>query len=188
MSSRREFRSGIGRGQRGAIVLETMVALSLFLIILSGVYMMMVANQSTYMAGRAKADVQQDARNALTTIVREIALAGYDPQNQIPTTGESALNVVSSSTLRFLGDVDNDNTLEKIQYSLSGGEIQRTVWRWGGAWTLLGTKVLAENVTALTFASITSTRVRVSITAQESAGVRGTKDYTIVSDILLRNL
>ncbi len=63
--------------QRGFMPLEALIAASTFLFILFAVYLVYEASRNTFARGEAKTDIQQNARMALSTMEREIRMAGY---------------------------------------------------------------------------------------------------------------
>ncbi|MDR7455325.1 MAG: prepilin-type N-terminal cleavage/methylation domain-containing protein, partial [Armatimonadota bacterium] len=93
--------------QRGATVLEVLVALSLFAVVaLAGSYVFS-ATFRAWIAGRDLADEQQNARLVLEWMVRRIRLAGFNVTSTAEYFGEAA-----ASSMAFLADVDGDGTPE----------------------------------------------------------------------------
>ena len=63
--------------QRGFTLHEVLIAASTFLFILFAVYLVYEASRNTFARGEAKTDIQQNARMALSTMERELRMAGY---------------------------------------------------------------------------------------------------------------
>ncbi len=62
--------------QRGFAPLEALIAASAFLFILFAVYLVYEASRNTFARGEVKTDIQQNARMALSTMERELRMAG----------------------------------------------------------------------------------------------------------------
>ena len=69
------------RKEQGYSLLETIVSLSVFLLVLFAVYVVLESTQSTYVKGEGKVDVQQRARAAMDQISTLLRNAGYFPEN-----------------------------------------------------------------------------------------------------------
>jgi prepilin-type N-terminal cleavage/methylation domain-containing protein len=97
----------------GFTLIELLIAMSIFLLILLGIYQVFDTNRQTYVSGTRKVDVQQNARVALDTIAREIRMTGYFPENY-PTPPASpasppltnAIQVGTNAALAIYGNVD----------------------------------------------------------------------------------
>jgi prepilin-type N-terminal cleavage/methylation domain-containing protein len=92
----------------GFTLVELLIAMSIFLLILLGVYGMFDTNRQTYVSGTRKVDVQQNARVALDQIAREIRMAGYFPENYLtpPASLTNAIQVGTNNALAIYGNVD----------------------------------------------------------------------------------
>ena len=71
-------------GQVGTTLVELVVAISIFAVIIIGIFYIWSNDQQAYLQGSAAADTQQDARAAMEQLAREIRLAGYDPCRYVP--------------------------------------------------------------------------------------------------------
>ncbi len=71
--------------QRGFMPLEALIAASTFIFILLAVYLVYEASRNTFARGEAKTDIQQNARMALSTMERELRMAGYGVPPSGPT-------------------------------------------------------------------------------------------------------
>jgi prepilin-type N-terminal cleavage/methylation domain-containing protein len=111
----------------GFTLIELLIAMSIFLIILLGVYQMFDTNRATYMSGTSKVDIQQNARVALDQIAREIRMAGYYPEN-FPTstlTNPQPIQIAQNSALAILGDADGSGVSKLFLYCLNGTNVIR---------------------------------------------------------------
>jgi prepilin-type N-terminal cleavage/methylation domain-containing protein len=68
--------------ERGYSLIELMIAVTVTLLVMAGVYGLMLQNQEIYEAQTQLADVQQAARVALDLMTREIRMAGSDPSGR----------------------------------------------------------------------------------------------------------
>jgi len=69
------------RGQGGFTLVELMVAMSIFLLILVGVFQVFDPSSRAYSTSERKLGVQQNARVAMDVMSRQIRMAGYFPEN-----------------------------------------------------------------------------------------------------------
>ncbi len=76
-------------------------------------------NQATFIRGEQQTDLQQNARIAMDRLVRELRLAGYDPQSPtiIPTPCATAIQSATATSISFIADTDSDGTTEKVEYT-----------------------------------------------------------------------
>ncbi len=63
--------------QRGFTPHEALIAAATFLFIVFAVYLVYEASRNTFARGEVKTDIQQNARMALSTMERELRMAGY---------------------------------------------------------------------------------------------------------------
>ena len=150
----------------GFTLIELLIAMSIFLLILLGIYQMFDTNRATYVSGTRKVDVQQNARVALDAITRELRMAGnfpekYDPD---PATNPSLVNpsaylIATNNGLVVYGDLDGTcnpsqspcpaNSSSAFLYCLSGNTILRkksTDVAGAASFSCSGGDVLAENI------------------------------------------
>ena len=160
----------------GFTIVELLIAVSVFLVILFGIYNMFESNRDTYVTGTRKADVQQNARVAMDTISRQLRMAGYYPElydndpASVTTTSipapptPAAVQFASQNALAVYGDLDGTcanpgqaacpaNSSNIFLYCLSGSTIVRkkTTPSDANRFTCTGGDVLAENITSLQF-------------------------------------
>ena len=157
----------------GFTLIELLIAMSIFLIVLLGIYQMFDTNRATYVSGMRKVDVQQNARVALDAITRELRMAGYFPENydtDLTTTPSLAKQVgiliATDNGLVVYGDLDGTcnptqgpcpaNSSSVFLYCFDS--ISYTILRKrstdvtiAASFSCSGGDVLAENITMLQF-------------------------------------
>ena len=102
------------RGSRdGFTMVETMFTLTIFLLVLLGVYQVLDSGHSTYTRGTKKQDVQQTARLAMDEMVKRFRMAGYisenfDTPNLVADVAPARFGVyvATSTVLALYGDTD----------------------------------------------------------------------------------
>jgi prepilin-type N-terminal cleavage/methylation domain-containing protein len=105
-------------GRRGGFtLLEMLISVVVFGIVLIGIYSIFGDSQSLQRKTVDRSEAQQNARNALDTIQRELRLAGYgiDGATQVP------IIVASEYRVTFVRDMDSDGVVdpgETITYFL----------------------------------------------------------------------
>jgi type IV pilus assembly protein PilW len=199
MKGKRMRRQG---GQRGFTLLEVLISSAIFGVVISAVYTMYITNQTTFLRGENKIDLQQNARVAMALMAREVRMAGYDPSNVIPAqASQTAVQVANANSTTIIADVTGDNVSDRVTYRLQGGQIVREISSWvGGAWTPNppDSGEVAGSVTALAFTyydasnNVTATlanirRITNAITVQATAAGRQ-ETFPLTIDVRLRNL
>ncbi len=92
------------RRQRGLTLIEILVAVTISLILLSGVMQIFMSSKQTYRFQESMARLQENGRFAIDFITRELRMAGFTGCfNQDPTQMENILN----DTGNFAWDVNN---------------------------------------------------------------------------------
>lgn len=102
------------RGPRdGFTMIETMFTLTIFMLILLGVYQVLDTGHATYNRGTKKQDVQQTARLAMDEMAKRLRMAGYisenfDSPNLAPDIAPAKFGVyvATSTVLAVYGDMD----------------------------------------------------------------------------------
>jgi hypothetical protein len=124
-----------------------LVSVSIFLIVLFGVYIVYEAGEWNYTTGTAKWDVQSQARLALDRMTREIRMAGYaSPKVSDPVV------IATNDTLAIRADLDGSGP-QYITYTrrdCSGTE-GTVLYRNLSTTTFCGGDPFIEGITALTF-------------------------------------
>ena len=155
------MRASAIRGQAGFTLVELMVAMSIFLLILVGIFQVFDPSHSAYQASERKLGVQQNARVAMEQMVREIRQAGYDPCRY--TTGcTSAFDPVqpsifpiqafSASSIWVRADRNANGSTgdadESVCFYRDGGGVLRRKTTGGDCSS--GGEELARNITSFT--------------------------------------
>jgi prepilin-type N-terminal cleavage/methylation domain-containing protein len=164
-------------GQSGFTLIEVLIALSLFFLVLGGMFTVMGPSNVMYVAGQRKVDVQQSGRIAMDTLVRQIRMAGYFPENfdttqgaanDIPIDQRISIHTGTDAALAIFGaatgclDANADSVCDPDQnpapsrvflFCLSGTRLLSKQ----GSYTCSVERadegeVVADNITALTFA------------------------------------
>lgn len=144
--------------QAGFTLLEMLVASSIFLIVLYGVYIVYDVSEANYTRGSRKWDVQTQARVALERMTREMRTAGYGvPKSPTPPAVFDPVVIATDDTISLHADLDGTGA-KYITYSRRdcSGNVGTTLYRMVSSGTLstatfCGGDPFAENVTALTF-------------------------------------
>ncbi len=189
--------------EQGFSLLETLVTVSIFLLVLFAVYTVFESSQSVYAKGEGKVDVQQSARAAMDQIAILVRNAGYFPENF--TTPPPAIllanpiQVATDDALAIYGDADDTGS---SKFFLFCREVTRVRWVSSPAAVPAcnGGMVLAQNVTnpiIFTYFDASNNptadpaavrRVVVTLTATEDVPGQQPQTYTLTSSVRLRNL
>jgi type IV pilus assembly protein PilW len=133
----------------GFSVVEMLLVLGAMAILFGAIYSGFERLSRSYTAENVKAGTQQSARIGVEMMVQDIRLAGLNP---LGTAGAGIVTATPTS-LQFTADSnfdgDIDDPFEKITYALNGTRLEQT--------NHLGTEVLLENVTNLTFSYLDET-------------------------------
>jgi prepilin-type N-terminal cleavage/methylation domain-containing protein len=166
--------------QGGFTLIEVLIALSLFFLIMTGIFQLFGPSNVMYTAGQRKVDIQQSGRVGMDMMVRQIRMAGYFPENfDMPGTGNdiaaanmNPIQVGTSTALAIYGaangcqDANNDGICDDPQpagrsqvflFCLTGTSLLSKVGPQGAASSYdcsdtAQTQVVADNITGLTFA------------------------------------
>ena len=134
-------------GQAGFTLIEALIASSVFLIVLYGVYTVYDVGEANYSKGSRKWDVQTEARIALERMAREIRAAGYaSPKLSDPVV------IATNDTLSIHANMDGTGA-KYITYSLRdcSGNVGTTLYRNVSTTTYCGGDPFIDNVAGLTF-------------------------------------
>ena len=145
------------RGQGGFTLVELMVAMSIFLLILVGIFQVFDPSRNAYQASSRKLDVQQNARIAMDRMARQIRMAGYFPENldnNAANDVSNSIQVATESALSVAGDLDVTGASSAYTFCLDTTGLRRVSGAIGnaGSYTCSNGTLLAESVTALSFA------------------------------------
>ena len=144
----------------GFSVVEMLLVLGAMAIMFGAIYSGFERLTRSYTAENVKAGTQQSARIGVEMMVQDIRLAGLNP---VGTAG-AGIVAATPTALQFTADSnfdgDLDDPFENITYVLNGSRLEQT--------NHLGTEVLLENVTNLTFSYLDETGATIP-TAQVAA-------------------
>src|SRR5262245_55275019 len=142
---------------RGFSLIETMVSMTIFLFVLMAVLQIYSQSHKLYARGEREADVQDNGRQAMAEMARQIRMAGWFPENFSASPPSPALNsplrIATDVALSVYGDADNSGASKVFTFCLSGTELRRMTGAVGTAssYTCTSGDMLAQNVTALRF-------------------------------------
>jgi type IV pilus assembly protein PilW len=149
------MRSRVFGRQDGFTLVELMVAMSIFLLILVGIFQVFDPSRNAYQVSERKLDVQQNARVAMDRISRQLRMTGYFPENIAtpPANLSNSIQVATESAVSVAGDLDELGASSAYTFCLNGG-LRRVSGAIGaaGSYTCANGQLMAESVTALSFA------------------------------------
>jgi type IV pilus assembly protein PilW len=194
--------------KKGFTAIELLVSLAIMSIALSSIYSMYMSFIRTCTKEGVKIRVQQSVRAGLDMMIRDIRLAGLDPDG----TGDFGIVAVTSQRIQFTVDRDMDGELddadatdgidepdmEHMAYEYDGsGKLKMFLYKANG--NLETDEVMAENVTDLTFTYFDSNddttsnldeirTVDIRMTVEKASGQDGQISRTLVKRVKCRNL
>ena len=194
--------------KKGFTAIELLISLAIMSIALTSIYSLYMSFIRTCTKEGAKIRVQQSVRSGLDMMVRDIRLAGLDPEG----TGDFGIIAVTSQRMQFTADRDMDGELddadatdgidlpdmEHMAYGYDGtGKLKMFLYKANG--DLEMDEVMAENVTDLTFTYFDSSdgttsnldeirTVDIQMTIQKPSGQDGEVSRTLVKRVKCRNL
>lgn len=93
-------------GCRGFSLIELLIAMGVGLIVLAASYEFFAEQNKAYKVQEQVAEMQQNVRTAMETMIREIRMAGFDPAGAAPTPG---IMTATSATIRFTQNITSTN-------------------------------------------------------------------------------
>jgi len=131
---------------RGFTIVELLVAMTLTLVVMAGIYGAYHSQQKAAVAQEQVADMQQNLRAAMYYMSRELRMAGCDPSG----TADAGITAAGPTSISLTEDIRGDtrgsdpdgdvsDPNEAITYNLSGGDLQRNG------------NTIAESIDALNF-------------------------------------
>ena len=194
--------------KKGFTAIELLISLAIMSVALTSIYSMYMSFIRTCTKEGAKIRVQQSVRSGLDMMIRDIRLAGLDPEG----TGEFGIVAVTPQRIQFTADRDMDGELddadatdgidapdmEHMAYEYDGsGKLTMALYKANG--TLEMDEIMAENVTGLTFSYFDSNgdttsdldairTVDIEMTVQKPSGQDGLISRTLVKRVKCRNL
>jgi type IV pilus assembly protein PilW len=194
--------------KKGFTAIELLVSLAIMSIALTSIYSMYMSFIRTCTKEGVKIRVQQNVRSGLDMMIRDIRLAGLDPDG----TGDFGIVEATSQRIQFTADRDMDGELddadaddgidapdmEHMAYEYDGsGILKMVLYKANG--NLETDEIMAENVTDLTFTYFDSNAdttsnldeirtVDIQMTIQKASGRDGQVSRTLVKRVKCRNL
>jgi len=90
-------------GQSGFTIIEVLIALSLFFLVLGGIFQLFGPSNVMHAASQRKVDIQQSGRVGMDTLVRQLRMAGYFPENFDANTGND-IAAAQQNAIQFATD------------------------------------------------------------------------------------
>lgn len=149
------------RDQSGFTLVELMIAMSIFLLILVGIFQVFDPSSQAYSTSERKLDVQQNGRVAMDAMSRQIRMAGYFPENidadNTNDISSPSIQVATESALAIAGDLDGSGATNVFTFCLNNAGLWRVKGPIGVAASYTcpsgnNADLLAESVAGLTFA------------------------------------
>lgn len=188
----------------GFTLIELMISLAIGMIVLGAIYTVFTIQNKHFTNQEQIAEMQQIARTAMDVMIREISMAGYDPNKWLPTPIPANAGITSAAltSLAFTADLNANSVTtdsnENVTYAFDSANYRITRNTGGGA------QPFAENIEDLAFTYskadgspatlLTDIRmIKISIrarTAKPDPSVTtngGYRTYTLTSHVTLRN-
>ncbi len=160
----------------GFTLIETLIAVSIFLVVLFAVYSVYDVGEANYQRGTRKWDVQSEARVALERMAREIRMAGYAS----PTKVTDPVVIATNDTISIHADLDSTGA-RYVTYSRRdcNGNIGTTLFRNVSSTTFCGGEPFVDDVATLSFSYYELNNVPIPLPA--SAPYQPTPPYQLDS-------
>jgi type IV pilus assembly protein PilW len=194
--------------KKGFTAIELLISLAIMSVALTSIYSLYMSFIRTCTKEGVKIRVQQSVRSGLDMMIRDIRLAGLDPEG----TGDFGIIAVTPQRIQFTADRDMDGELddadatdgidlpdmEHMAYEYDGtGLLKMVLYKANGS--LETDEIMAENVTGLTFTYFDSNdnttsdldeirTVGLQMTVQKPSGQDGEVSRTLVKRVKCRNL
>ena len=195
--------------KKGFTAIELLISLAILALSMTSVYSLYMSFIKMQTSEGVKVKIQQSARSSLDMMVRDIRMAGLDPE---VTNAFGIVSPLATQSIRFTADRDMDGLLdepneadgleeadlEQMAYEYNGSDkIEMVLYKSDGSEEMRAT--LVENVSALTFsyldeaAAVTTDpanvrSVEINMTIERPAGRWGLISRTLVKRVKCRNL
>ena len=132
-------------------LVEVLIAMAMVGIVMAGIYTVFISTNRAYHTQDRVVDAQQRARVGVDFMVRDIRMAGFDPQD----SAGAGIEVAQATKLRLTADMDRDGTIdednrEQITYEFDSATNRLRQWLYettdSETW-----QTLIKNVSALSF-------------------------------------
>ena len=111
--------NSVTHNQKGLTLVELMVAMAIASVLIAGIYTFYQNQLKSHVTQEVIMDMQQDARAAMYMMIREVRMAGYDPQNNTGATIRTANLAQIAFDIDDNGDGVIDANSERFYYGLS---------------------------------------------------------------------
>jgi len=135
----------------GVTLIELLVVLVITGMLVAGLYRILIAQSKAYTVQDQVAEVQQNIRNAMGILVRDLTMAGCDDEsnlitlnNPLPLVADNAITV----SYEYFNQTTLSTELHTVAYNLVGTNLQRQLSING---LPSGSEVISENVDQLIF-------------------------------------
>jgi type IV pilus assembly protein PilW len=196
--------------KKGFTAVELLISLAIMSMTLGSVYSLYMSFIRTCTKESVKIKLQQNVRSSLDMMIRDIRLAGLDPEG----TGEFGITEVTPQRIKFTADRDMDGELDtpnaddiidlsdleymEYEFDNSNGIVRMSLYKPDGT-TREMSDTLVENVTGLTFSYFTSNDVTTSnlddirtvgieMTIKKISARDGPVSRTLIKRVICRNL
>lgn len=197
--------------KKGFTAVELLISLAIMSMTLGSVYSLYMSFIRTCTKESVKIKLQQNVRSSLDMMIRDIRLAGLDPE----ATGEFGIIAATPQRIKFTADRDMDgeldipnaadgidlSDLEYMEYEFddSNGIVRMSLYKPPDGTTKELSDTLVENVTGLTFSYFTSNDVTTSnlddirtvgieMTIKKISARDGPVSRTLIKRVICRNL
>ena len=146
---------------RGFTLIELLIAMAIMAVTVGAIYGVYISSNRSYKTQDRVVAVQQNLRASIDFMVREIRLAGLDPQSPATDaidTNRAGIKEATTTKLRYTADIDMDGTIEEVneervtyEYDSATDRIRRCLYE-GSASASWNT--MTENITAMTFSYV----------------------------------
>lgn len=196
--------------KKGFTAVELLISLAIMSMTLGSIYSLYMSFIRTCTKESVKIKLQQNVRSSLDMMIRDIRLAGLDPEG----TGEFGITEVTPQRIKFTADRDMDGELDipnaadgidlsdleymEYEFDNSNGIVRMSLYKPDGT-TREMSDTLVENVTGLTFSYFTSNDVTTSnlddirtvgieMTIKKISARDGPVSRTLIKRVICRNL
>ena len=194
--------------KKGFTAIEMLISLAILSMTLGSIYSLYVSFIRTCTKEGVKINIQQSVRSSLDMMIRDIRMAGLDPE----ATGEFGIVAVTPQRIQFTADRDMDGELDDADASdgIDVPDMEHMAYEYDGDRTLKmflykangdpeTNDTMVENVTDLTFTYFNSDdettsnigdirTVEIRMTIQKPSGRDGMVSRTLVKRVKCRNL
>lgn len=109
----------VARVSLGFTLIEVLITLAISGVIMTGVYTAFKSQQDSYLAQEQVAEMQQNIRAGLDMMVRDVRMAGFDPEG----SAGAGITTASAGQLSFTKDLNSDgdtgDTNEAVDYGFT---------------------------------------------------------------------